>query len=231
MNSEQLENKSQKAGDKPAGIDFKLYLITDRKMFSETQNSGLRTPDLFTAVEEALKGGVKAMQLREKDLSIRELLDMAYKFRELTNRYGAKLFVNDRVDVAVAVDADGVHLGNTSMPAHAAKKAAGGRLLVGVSTHTIEEALFAEKDGADFITFGPVYPTPSKLKYGEPVGTDILKQACSVSTIPVFGIGGIKTENIKTVFGSGASGVAVISAIFGSEDIKNSAETFMRYLQ
>lgn len=205
-------------------IDFRLYLITDRRLVT-------RHSSLVTTVEEALKGGVKAMQLREKDLSIRELLDMAYKFRELTNRYGAKLFVNDRVDVAVAVDADGVHLGNTSMPAHAAKKASGGRLLVGVSTHTIEEALFAEKDGADFITFGPVYPTPSKLKYGEPVGTDILKQACSVSTIPVFGIGGIKTENIKTVFGSGASGVAVISAILGSEDIKNSAETFMRYLQ
>ncbi len=219
--SQKSEVRSQ---NKTKKIDFKLYLITDRKMFSET-------PDLFAAVEEALKGGVKAMQLREKDLSIRELLDMAYKFRELTNRYGAKLFVNDRVDVAVAVDADGVHLGRSSIPSYAARKVSEGKLLVGVSAHSLKEALDAERDGADFITFGPVYPTPSKLKYGEPVGTDILKQACSVSTIPVFGIGGIKTENIKTVFGSGASGVAVISAIFGSEDIKNSAETFMRYLQ
>jgi thiamine-phosphate pyrophosphorylase len=205
-------------------IDFRLYLITDRKLVT-------RYSLLVTAVEEALKGGVKAVQLREKDLPIRELLDMAYRMRETTSRYSAKLFINDRVDIAMAVGADGVHLGQKSMPAYAAKKASKGKLVAGVSTHSIAEAIEAEEDGADFITFGPVYPTPSKLKYGEPVGTDALNKVCNAVSIPVFAISGIKTENIKSVLDSGADGVAVISAILGSADIKHTTEQFMRYFQ
>lgn len=205
-------------------IDFRLYLITDRKLVT-------RHSSLVTAVEEALKGGVKAVQLREKNLTIRGLLDMAYKLREITEIYKAKLFINDRVDVAMAVEADGVHLGQSSMPAHAAKKASKGKLVAGVSTHSLAEALEAERDGADFITFGPVYPTPSKLKYGEPVGTDALNKVCNAVSIPVFAIGGIKTENIKSVLDPGADGVAVISAILGSADIKHTTEQFMRYFQ
>lgn len=205
-------------------IDFRLYLITDRKLV--TRNSLL-----VTAVEEALKGGVKSIQLREKDLGIREMLDMAYKLRDITGRYNAKLFINDRVDIALAVGADGVHLGQSSMPAYAAKKASRGKLIAGVSAHSLAEAREAERDGADFITFGPVYKTPSKLKYGEPVGTDALNKACNSVSIPVFAIGGIKTENIKPVLDSGAYGAAVISAILGSADIKHAAEQFMRYFQ
>ena len=112
-------------------MDFKLYLITDRRLFTDDHS-------LFTAVEEALKGGVQAVQLREKDLEIRELLRMAYVLRELTSGYGAKLFINDRVDVALAVDADGVHLGGSSMPAFAARKAAGEGMLIGVSAHSVD---------------------------------------------------------------------------------------------
>ena len=128
-------------------VDFRLYLITDRKQ--------VRIP-LTEAVRQALEGGVRAVQLREKDLPVRELLAFARELRTLTRDFGAKLFINDRVDVAVAVEADGVHLGQQSMPASAARKVVGDRMLIGVSTHSVEEAMAAQSGGADFITFGPV---------------------------------------------------------------------------
>ena len=205
-------------------VDFKLYLITDRRLFIDDYS-------LFTAVEEALKGGVQAVQLREKDLEIRELLDMAYALRELTAGYRAKLFINDMVDVALAVDADGVHLGGSGMPAFAARKAAGEGMLIGVSAHSIEEAIKAEEEGADFITFGPIFETPSKIKYGRPLGSELLTEVRGKISIPVFAIGGIKKERVGSVLESGASGIAVISAILGSEDIKSNTEEFMRLLK
>ena len=170
------------------------------------------------------------MQLREKELTIRELLSMAQELREITLRHGAKLFINDRVDVAIAAGADGVHLGQSSIPASAAKKITKGRLLVGVSTHSLKEAVQAEKDGADFITFGPIYHTPSKLKYGEPLGTDALREATSEVSLPVLAIGGITPERVKEVIESGSSGVAVISAILGSRDRLRTTERILRYL-
>ena len=171
---------------------LKLYLITDRKLF-QAQCS------LYLAVETALQAGVKYIQLREKRLPTRMMLDMAYWMRELTREYGAKLLVNDRVDIALAVGADGVHLGQKSLPAHAARKIAGDNFLIGVSTHSIDEALQAEQDGADFITLGPVYTTPSKLRYGDPIGVDILKQVKSRVSVPVLAIGGIKTNSVRKV--------------------------------
>lgn len=203
-------------------INFNLYLITDRTIINDK--------DITSAVEEALKGGVRAIQLREKDLKIRGLLDLAYRMRALTNQYKAKLFINDRVDVAVAVGAEGVHLGRKSIPPWAAKKVSKD-LLVGVSTHSIEEAIEAERDGADFITFGPVFYTPSKAAYGEPVGLDTLRKVCSTLSIPVLAIGGIKPDNVRDVLDCGAKGVAVISAILGAVNIKNSVEDFLRCLK
>jgi thiamine-phosphate pyrophosphorylase len=195
-------------------LDFRLYLITDRKLFADNDV-------LFYAVEEALKAGVKAVQLREKDLAIRDLLNMAYTMRKLTKKYNAKLFINDRVDVAIAVDADGVHLGQQSMPTDAVRKIAKKDFLIGVSTHNADEALEAEKKEADFITFGPIYETPSKLKYGKPLGVDALKEVKSKISIPVFAIGGIKQDRIDEVIKAGADGVAIISAILASKDIKD----------
>lgn len=200
---------------------FRLYLITDRKLFPD--NAAL----LF-AVESALKGGVKAIQLREKDLPTRELLDLAYKMRELTVKYSAKLFVNDRLDIALSVDADGVHLGQSSIPAGAARKVAGDKLLIGLSTHGLEEAKKAQDDGSDFITFGPLYPTPSKLKYGEPVGVGLLKELRQSVSIPVFGIGGIKEDSIKEVMEASASGIALISGILGAKDVKMTAQEYLK---
>lgn len=196
-------------------VDFKLYLITDRKQ------TRMPLPD---AVRLALKGGVRAVQLREKDLPIRELLALALELRMLTGEFGAKLFINDRVDVAVAVEADGVHLGHQSMPPEAVRKIVGRKMLIGVSTHNREEALSAEKNGADFITFGPIFPTPSKMKYGAPVGTDSIVELKKNVHVPVFGLGGIKTENVREVLKAGTDGVAMISAIFAAEDIQKAAE-------
>jgi thiamine-phosphate pyrophosphorylase len=205
-------------------VDFQLYLITDRRLFDGSA-------PLFTAVEEALKGGVRAVQLREKDLETRELLRMAYELRKLASGYGAKLFINDRVDVALAVDADGVHLGGSSMPAFAARKATGGGLLIGASAHSLTEAKKAEEEGADFVTLGPVFETPSKLKYGRPLGLDLFRDVSAKISIPVFAIGGIKKERVKNTLESGASGIALISAVLGSEDIQSNTEEFMRLLK
>ena len=157
--------------------DFRLYLITDRKLFASAD-------EMLQTIEKALDSGVRAVQLREKDLRTRELLALAYTMRNVTKRYGAKLFINDRVDIALAVDADGVHLGRAGMPVHAARKASGGSLMIGASTHSVDEAAQAQEDGADFITLGPVYETPSKMQYGRPIGIPVLKLELDY-TVPI----------------------------------------------
>ncbi len=204
--------------------DLRLYLVSDRGTFAEKAS-------LYSAIEESLKGGLRALQLREKEIAIRELLRMAYELREITQRHGAKLFINDRVDVAIAVEADGVHLGRNSIPASAAKKITKGRLMIGVSTHSLAEAADAEQDGADFITFGPIYHTPSKMRYGEPLGIEALRKVTAEVSVPVLAIGGITVGRVKEVMDSGSSGVAVISAILGSHDKKQTTERILRYLQ
>lgn len=204
--------------------DFKLYLITDRKLFKARCS-------MYLEIETVLEAGVKAIQLREKDMPARELFDMACWMRELTNEYGAKFFVNDRVDIALAVKADGVHLGQNSIPAHAVRKISGDKLLIGVSTHGPDEAVQAEKEGADFITLGPIYKTPSKLKYGLPIGVATLKKVKSLSSLPVFAVGGIKIEKVKEVMDAGADGIALISAIMSSENKGKTTEEFLRLLK
>lgn len=213
-------------------LDFNLYLITDRSLFGTLGT-------FYIAIEEALKAGVKAIQLREKDLTTRELLDMAYKVRELTLKYNARLFINDRVDIALAVNADGVHLPQSSMPAYVVRKIldehwlfskASKTPLLGVSTHNINEAKEAEREGADFITFGPIYHTPSKIKYGEPLGIERIKDVCKEVSIPVFGIGGIKPDRVRDVLNSGAYGVGLISGILGQRDIKLAVKEYLEKL-
>jgi thiamine-phosphate pyrophosphorylase len=205
-------------------IGFRLYLITDRSLFSDRLA-------FYAALDGALQGGVKALQLREKDLEIRQLLEMAYTLRELTNRYGAKLFINDRVDVALSAGADGVHLGGSGIPVRGVRRIAGEDLLIGASAHNVQEATEAEDEGADFITLGPVYETPSKARYGRPLGPDILKKTKDELSIPVFAIGGIKLGKVREVLKSGAYGVALISAVLASHDIKTQTEEFVRLLK
>jgi thiamine-phosphate pyrophosphorylase len=193
---------------KLARLGFNLYLITDRKA------TGGRP--LVAVVEEALQGGVRAVQVREKDLSSRELYELAYELRKLTARYGARLLINDRVDIALAVDADGVHLGHDSLPVYRARKLLGEQKLIGVSCHNQVNAIMAQEKGADFITFGPVYFTPSKAKYGEPVGIDNLLGVTGILQLPVFAIGGIKRSNTREVIDAGAAGIALITAILAA---------------
>ena len=183
---------------------------------------------MYLALESVLEAGATVIQLREKDLPVRELLDMAVWMRELTKGYGAKLIINDRVDVALSVKADGVHLGRNSIPAYAVRKISGDKLMIGVSTHSIEEALEAERDGADFITLGPIYPTPSKMKYGNPLGPDIIRKVKTVISIPVFAIGGITLDRVKEAREAGADGIAVVSAILKAENIRETTEDFLR---
>lgn len=202
-------------------IDFRLYLITDRKLFSDEDM-------MFRGIEQALKGGVEAVQLREKDMTTRDLLAMAYKLRELTKKYNTRLFINDRVDIAMAVEADGVHLGGTGIPVEAARKVAGALMLVGRSTHGIDEAVEAEKAGADFITFGPVFETSSKRQYGKPLGLDMLKKAAGRVSLPILAIGGVKEESIRDIMAAGAYGIALISGILASDDIQSSTENYVR---
>jgi thiamine-phosphate pyrophosphorylase len=204
-------------------MDFSLYLITDRK-----QASG---GNLCAAVEAALRGGVRAVQLREKDLASRELYDLACRMRELTTRYGAKLLINDRLDIALAAGADGVHLGESSLPVSRVRELAGERLIIGVSCHSLERALEAQESGADFITFSPIFFTPSKAPYGEPLGIDLLAEACRLLRIPVFALGGIKKDSVRTVLDHGARGIALISAILAADDPERAAREMLNLLK
>lgn len=201
--------------------DIKVYLITDRKLFENI--------DKFMAtIDEVLAAGIKAVQLREKDLDTRSLLALACKFRELTERHGALLFINDRLDIALASDADGVHLGQSGIPVAAVRQGVGKKLLIGCSTHSVKEAISAEEEGADFITFGPLYETPSKLQYGRPVGVEALRQSSNRIKLPIFGIGGIKKDNISEVLNSGAKGIALIRGILASDDKAAAARDYLK---
>lgn len=196
-------------------VDFRVYLITDRR-----QAPG---GDILRAIEGALDGGIRAVQLREKDLSGKELYRLADRIRGLTARYEAHLLVNDRVDVAMAVGADGVHLRGSSMPASVARGLLGERSLIGCSTHNERELRDAAAQGADFATFGPVYPTPSKAAHGPPVGVAALAEACRGTTIPVFALGGVGAENTREVIEAGAFGIALISYVLAAADPRKAA--------
>ncbi|MBI3757345.1 MAG: thiamine phosphate synthase [Deltaproteobacteria bacterium] len=201
-------------------IDFRLYFVTDRKQTASRS--------LVDVVHAALDGGVHAVQLREKDLEGGELYQLASKLRELTARYQARLFVNDRIDVALAVNADGVHLGQTSFPVAVTRQLLGPEKLIGVSTHSAAEIQAAT--GADFLLFGPVYFTPSKAAYGEPQGVERLRQAVQQSPAPVIAIGGIKAAQIPEVLSAGAYGIGVITAISAASDPTQAARELLARL-
>lgn len=202
-------------------MKHKLYLIGDRKIFGSEE-------EFLQAVEVALKAGVKAFQLREKDLTARQLYFLAKKLREITRRCDALLFINDRVDIALAVEADGVHLPQSGLPAHVVRKTWKDRFLIGVSTHSLKEAEEAS-EWADFITFGPIFYTPSKAQYGEPVGIENLKKVKESVKCKVFAIGGIKPENLTEVLPY-CDGVAVITGVLAQKDIEDAVEKYLTAL-
>ncbi len=200
-------------------VDFPIYLITDRQQLTNGHT-------LFSACEAALRGGVRIIQLREKDLSAAELFPVAQDLRQLTRRYNARLLINDRIDIALACAADGVHLGGHSLPTDTARTLLGPDKLIGVSTHSLAEIDNATRLGADFVTFGPVYATPSKAAFGAPQGLEKLRAACTTSSLPVYALGGIKTTNHAEVLASGATGIALISGILAQSDPKAAARNF-----
>ena len=203
-------------------LDFRCYLITDRR-----QTGGR---PLIAALQAAAQAGIKAVQLREKDLTPRELFALAVEARSVLAPLGARLLLNDRADIAGAAQLSGVHLTSTSLSPAAARCCLPVATLVGVSTHTLVEARYAEQFGADFITFGPVYATPSKAAYGEPRGLAALREVCAALRLPVFALGGITPERIPPCLDAGAHGVAAISALTDVPDIAAAVGEFAEAL-
>lgn len=192
---------------------FSLYLITDR---------GIAKSGIIAACEEALAAArvyrkIIAVQLREKDLSGRELLELGHELRRICTSHGAMLLINDRIDVALACDADGVHLPADSFGASDARRLLGPEKLIGVSTHSVDEVKKAGDSGADFVVFGPVYRPISKDGYGPAAGLDGLRAACEASTIPVYALGGIDAERVRELHGIDVAGVAVVGSVFGAD--------------
>ena len=199
--------------------DFDVYLVSDR-----TQTRGR---DLLWVIEQALDGGVRAVQLREKDLGGGELFALAEKMQALCERYAAALLINDRIDVALAVDAAGVQLSKLSLPIATARELLGRDKWIGASIHSLDEAGPAEAGGADFLVFGPVYFTPSKASFGAPQGLAALKQIVKASAIPVYGIGGITAQNVTDVRETGARGIALISGIITAPEPRDCARALV----
>lgn len=194
--------------------DLVLYAVTDR--------SWLRGKTLYSQVEKALKGGATFMQLREKDLDEKTFLEEAVEIQKLCRKYQVPFVVNDNVEIALQMDADGVHVGQEDMEAGAVRAKLGPGKIIGVSAQTVEQAIQAEKNGADYLGVGAVFATGTKLDATD-VSYDTLKAICSAVSIPVVAIGGITKDNLMELKGSGIDGIAVVSAIFAADDIEDAA--------
>jgi thiamine-phosphate pyrophosphorylase len=190
----------------------------NRSVYLVTNRAQTRGRPLVAVVEAALGGGVRWVQLREPDLPGRDLLALARELRALTARFGARLLVNDRIDVALASDADGVHLPANSFTVADARALVGPGRLIGVSTHRPDEVRVAAAAGADFAVFGPVYDTPSKAAYRAPQGLAALADAARAAAIPLLAIGGVTAARVPELRAHGAAGVAVIRAILAADD-------------
>ncbi|MDQ0480458.1 thiamine phosphate synthase [Hathewaya limosa] len=201
---------------KKSNIDYTLYLVTDREI--------LGNRNLEDAVEEAILGGVTLVQLREKNCSSLEFYNTAKNIKEITRKYNIPLIINDRLDIAQAIDADGVHIGQEDMPVDLARKILGQHKVIGVSAQTLEQALIAEEEGADYLGVGAIFNTTTKRDAIQDMGLKILKDIKVKVNIPIVGIGGIDHSNAKSVIQTGADGVAVVSCILKETDIRNSSK-------
>ena len=197
--------------------ELKLYLITDSDI--------LKGRDFYHCIEEALKGGVTMLQLREKEADGKEFLEKAMNLRELTRKYGVKFIINDRIDIAMLCDADGVHLGQSDIPAKEARKLMPGKI-IGVSCRTVEEAEKAKEDGADYLGVGDTFGTQTKLD-AKRVSLDTLKDIKEKVNLPITAIGGLNLDNLDYVKKCNIDGYAVISAILAKENIKKECESWI----
>lgn len=203
-------------------IDYSLYLITDRDIIKDRY--------LKECIEEAIKGGVTIVQIREKDASTREFYNIAKEVKEVTDKYNIPLIINDRLDIALAVDAAGVHLGQSDMSIEVARKILGEEKIIGISAGNLEEALEAEKSGADYLGIGAIFYTGTKKDIDEPIGLEGLKEIINKIKIPSVAIGGINKDNTEDVIKTGVNGISVISAILGYEDTKKASEELVSKL-
>ena len=196
-------------------LDLQLYFITD--------STGYEEEKFLDQIEQAILGGVTFLQLREKEKSTRAYIELAEKVHQITKKYKVPLIIDDRVDVAMAIDAEGVHVGQSDMPVHIARKLMGPDKIIGATTKTVDQAVEAYKQGADYLGVGAIYPTTTKVKT---VLTSIqtLEEICSTVPIPVNAIGGLQKENIDILKGIPIAGICVVSAIMKAQDGRIAAE-------
>jgi thiamine-phosphate pyrophosphorylase len=204
-------------------VDFSFYLVTDRH-----QTLGRPLLDVCRA---AFRAGVRAVQLREKDLSAQPLLGLARDVVSASSAFDARVLLNDRIDIAMAAGCAGVQLPSAGFPASIARKVLGPNRLIGISTHSAEEAARAESDGADFVVLGPIFETPSKLSFGAPLGLAELERARQRCRIPLFAIGGITKGRVHDVQRAGAFGIAVVGAVMAANDVERSCQEFLSVLK
>lgn len=195
--------------------DLLLYAVTDRKCIGSR--------DFYETIENALKGGVTVLQLREKELSESQLVEEAVKVKDICHRYNVPLIINDNYSAALKAGADGVHVGIEDAPVAEIRRICGKNFIIGATAKTVAQARQAEADGADYLGVGAVFPSPTKTNAIR-IDNAQLRDICSSVSIPAVAIGGITLENASTLTGSGICGIAVVSALFGSGDTKRSAE-------
>lgn len=196
-------------------LDYSLYLVTDRSL-----SRGRTTLDV---VRQAVAGGVTCVQLREKHCSTREFIDQARALQPLLKDKRIPLIINDRLDVALAVGADGIHLGQQDMALADARKIVGRTMVIGISAESLADAIRAEQQGADYIGVSPVFATPTKTDTAEALGLEGIQKIRRAVAIPIVGIGGVNQRSAAAVLGAGADGVAVVSAIVSADDPKQAA--------
>ena len=200
---------------KKEDIDYSVYLVTDHRNTNDEE--------FLNIIEEAIKGGTTIVQLREKTASTKEFYQLALKVKEITSKYDVSLLINDRIDIALAVDSDGVHIGQDDMPADIARKIIGKDKILGVSASTVAEAKKAEADGADYIGSGAVFPTATKDD-ADSVSKLQLKEIVHSIDIPVVAIGGITLENAASLKDTGIAGFSVVSAIMSADNPREASQ-------
>ena len=200
-------------------LTSRLLVVTDR------HETGGRP--LVSVLQRVLAAGRPAIQLRERDLSAKELVALARQVQPMAASCPSQLVINDRIDVALAIDGAGVHLRSTSLSLPVARRLLGPRRLLGISAHSVEEVVEAESDGADYVVLGPIYDTPSKHAYGPPLGLRRLEEACKRTHIPVIGIGGVTAARATDMRRAGAFGAAVITAVLRAADIEAAVNSLL----
>jgi thiamine-phosphate pyrophosphorylase len=204
-------------------FDLSLYLVTDRALSAGRP--------LEKIIEEAVQGGATMVQLREKDIPTREFLDLARRLKSLLAPRGIPLIINDRLDIALASGADGIHVGQSDMPVPEIRRLGGPELLIGLSVESEEDARDAEKLDIDYIGISPVYTTPTKKELTRGLGPEGVRSICSLSRFPAVGIGGLNHTNSAEVIRSGAEGVAVVSALCSAESPEKAAQSLSKLIR